>query len=458
MLGETSMLLQFSVVNFLSIKDEVVLNMAPAKSRTMRNHEITDARNKKTTALPLASIYGANASGKSNLVIGMVFAKNLIIKGTRGDQKTGATPHRLDPKSEKQPCRFEFVFKHDGVLYTYGFVVSPEAVLEEWLFAYFSNQEAKIFERTTQDGTTKVEPGPKLIKDAGGTRFIEFIAKSTRPNQLFLAEAVEKNIEFVKPVAHWFSDHLKIIEADAHFFALASQASADGGLLEYLSHFLRIADTGVKGIRSVREEVDLEKYLGISSAQTEEIREKLLSQTNEGHAGVFEVTKAGRTLSLRREEDGTIVRHELKTEHQQTEGGEVKFDISSESDGTRRLMHLAPILYDMSQHDVVFVVDELDRSLHTALAKLFIESVLAGVFEKGLRSQLILTTHDTNLLDRKLLRRDEIWFMEKDNEGASHLSSLAEFKVSDGLNYENGYLNGRFGAIPFVGNYRELLG
>ena len=457
MLGAINMLLQFSVQNFLSIKSEVVLNMAPTKSRTMRDHEITDARNKKTTALPLASIYGANASGKSNLVKAMAFAQKTITQGTRGDQKTGALPHRLDPQFENQPSRFEFVFKHDGVLYTYGFVVSPEVVHEEWLFAYFSNQEAKVFERTTQDGTTKVEPGAKLIKDAGGARFIEFIAKSTRPNQLFLAEAVEKNIEFVKPVAHWFSDHLKIIEADAHFFALAAQASADGGLLEHLSRFLRIADTGVKGIRSVREEVDLEKYLGISSAQTEEIREKLLSQTNEGHAGVFEVTKAGRTSSLRREEDGTIVRHELKTEHQQTDGGKVNFDISSESDGTRRLMHLAPMLLRMSQRDMVFVVDELDRSLHTRLAKLFIKSVVTSVSSKELRGQLILTTHNTNLLDRKLLRRDEIWFMQKDNEGTSHLTSLAEFKVSDGLNYENGYLNGRFGAIPFVGDFRELL-
>ena len=213
----------------------------------------------------------------------------------------------------------------------------------------------------------------------------------------------------------------------------------------------------MSGIHSNREEVDLDKYLGGSSEEAEKIRNRLLSQREEDAAGIVMVGKTGRTSTLRREDNGTIVRVQLKTVHQRTDGEKVHFDIGSESDGTRRLMDLVPMLRLMSRQDTVFVVDELDRSLHTALAKLLVESVVAGVSGKGPRSQLILTTHDTNLLDRKLLRRDEIWFMEKDNEGASHLVSLAEFKVSDGLNYENGYLNGRFGAIPFLGNARELL-
>lgn len=120
-------------------------------------------------------------------------------------------------------------------------------------------------------------------------------------------------------------------------------------------------------------------------------------------------------------------------------------------------MDLAPMLFDMLERDSVYVVDELDRSLHTLLSRLFLQTCIESVSKLNARGQLILTTHDTNLLDRSLLRRDEIWFMEKDKEGASHLSCLAEYKVNEGLNYENGYLNGRFGAIPFFGDTSKLL-
>jgi hypothetical protein len=153
-----------------------------------------------------------------------------------------------------------------------------------------------------------------------------------------------------------------------------------------------------------------------------------------------------------------VVFRKLLSRHRRSDGQAIDFDLTAESGGTRQLLDLAPALPDVWENDRVFLVDELDRSLHTHLSRLFLETVIAGITEKGARGQFIMATHDTNLLDRKLLRRDEIWFMEKDDAGASHLTSLADYKVSEGLNYENGYLNGRFGAIPFIGDHRKLLG
>ncbi|MDD3926893.1 MAG: AAA family ATPase, partial [bacterium] len=346
---------------------------------------------------------------------------------------------------------------HDGILYTYGFLVSARMVHEEWLFAYYSSQESCVFERVTKDNRTEVKPGTRLIADGNRAQFIDFLAQGTRPNQLFLTEANEKNVMLLKPVIHWFSEHLCIVRPDSRYHALALRADKDKDFIEYLSDFLHVADTGVVSIRCENEEFDPDKHL---KNVPEEERQGILDYLGgEGFRQLF-VEVPTETFTIRREETSkaSSVRYlKLKTEHIRADGSKVAFDIINESDGTRRIMHLAPMLQQIWTRDSVFIIDELDRSLHTHLSRLFIQSCITGSNGNQARGQCIMTTHDTNLLDRALLRRDEIWFMEKDTHGASHLTSLAEYKVSEGLNYENGYLNGRFGAIPFVGDTKELL-
>lgn len=148
----------------------------------------------------------------------------------------------------------------------------------------------------------------------------------------------------------------------------------------------------------------------------------------------------------------------LTTHHRDHDGEIVHLDLGDESDGTLRLLHLVPALLDLTSNDDVIVVDELDRSLHPHISWLYVDAFLHGVTEHGHRGQMILTTHDTNLLDLELLRRDEIWFVEKDRHAASHLTSLAEFRlVRKDLRIDTGYLAGRFGAIPFVGDVERLF-
>lgn len=431
--------------------------MVPAKSRTMKEHIIHDDIGKSTEVLPLVTIYGANASGKTNLVNAIDFMRDLVLKGTHPEKLTGVTPHRLDPSIDGQPSRFEIIFKHDGILYTYGFVASPSVIHEEWLFGYYTAQESKLFERITKDTEVEVDPGKRLTSDVGSAEFIKFLSKGTRPNQLFLTEAHNKNVKILKPVIHWLREHLHIVRPDSLYSSLALRAYKDKDFITYLSKFLKIADTGINEIKCETEEFDPNKHL---SGFPEDLRMKVNEDLNAAHPQQILIHTPNESITISKEdpEGKTPTRFlRLKTEHVRADGKSTLFNVHEESDGTKRLMHLVPMLMDIWQRDRVFVIDELDRSLHTHLSRLFIKSCLAGVAEKNARGQFIMTTHDTNLLDRTLLRRDEILFMEKDHNGASHLTSLAEYKVSEGLNYENGYLNGRFGAIPFLGNTKELL-
>ncbi len=451
------MLIQFSVSNFISFKDEVLLNMIPAKSRTMKDHIINDDSGKSVEVLPVVTIYGANASGKTNLVNAIEFMQKIILTGTRPDALTGVRPFKLDPLTIQEPSRFEILFKYQGILYTYGFVISSTTILEEWLFAYYTNQESKIFERISKDNKTEVVPGKKLTDDVESAEFIKFISKGTRPNQLFLTEAHDKNVNILKPVIHWFKEHLQIIRPDSSYSSLTVRSHKDSFFIDYISKFLHIADTGINKIACESEDYDpLKHFADFPEVFREKINKDL---TVSGMQNILIQTRDSSITISKDDTDGnsSVKLLRLKTEHIRTDGTPTLFDTNEESDGTRRLMDLAPMLLDIWEHDRVFIIDELDRSLHPHLSRLFIKTCLAGVIEKKSRGQFIMTTHDTNLLDRSLLRRDEILFMEKDRQGSSHLTSLADYKVSEGLNYENGYLNGRFGAIPFVGNINDLL-
>ncbi len=448
------MLLQFSVKNFLSFREEVTLSMVPVKSRLMRGHIIEDNRGKKVSCLPIAAIYGPNASGKSNLVGAIDFASKLILSGTGTGGETGVTPFRLDVETETAPSRFEFVFKHDGVLYSYGFVMDSDSVREEWLFARYTSQESKVFERATCEGKVVVQPGSRLAPTKDQKQFIQFVAQGMRPNQLFLTEADSRNVELLKPVIDWFRDHLRIIPLQSQYLYLASQVRNDPEFVSFLSGFLSQADTGISSLRTEAEKFDLEKHL---AGQTEDARGDILNWLNCGQEVQLLSPKPDRQGVLIKGAKQEIEHRYLKTTHTRSDGGTVDFDLSAESDGSRRLMHLAPMLLDLKKNERVYIVDELDRSLHSLLSRMFVRMFLKGIQSRSLRGQLVFTTHDTSLLDRESLRRDEIWFVEKDKSGASHLTSLAEFKVSEGLRYANGYLNGRFGAIPLFGDIQGLL-
>lgn len=452
------MLLQFSISNFKSFHTEVLLNLIPAKSRIHPDHILkSEEHGRKVKTLPIAVLYGANASGKSNLVKAISFARKLILEGTRAEKPINVTPFRLGTDSISKPSRFEFVLKHEGTLYTYGFSATEHTIHEEWLFAVVKQKEIRLFERITKDGRTVVEAGDTLATNQNEHERLKFVAEGTRPNQLFLTEAIERNVEALKPLWLWFRNYLIIINPDGKYQRLILRARGEDQFKLFLTDFLHLADTGIEGIQIKEKDFDLNHDLPSDiSESSRKYALNGLTKTPE-HSVFFH--KAREFFALQQKADGGTKMLSMETQHRHEDGTLVNFNTSDESDGTHRMMHLAPALIDKPDAENTYIIDELDRSMHPLLTRLFIETFLREIKEEKSRNQMIVTTHETCLLDLDLLRRDEIWFVEKDKKSASQLTSLAEFKyqVRADLKVAKGYLNGRFGAIPFIGDIRQLL-
>lgn len=444
------MLIQFTIENFLSFKEDNTLNML-ATTDTQHQHHLLPNKKKKPL-LRTAALYGANGSGKSNLIRAVAFAQRLIVDGTRPNQRIPVTPFKLDRSCWQAPSRFEFVINYRDTIYTYGFVLDEKEIREEWLFAISKAKEVLFFERlTSSDGKIKVEIGPALAKKKTKKhQFIRFVAEGTRPNSLFLHEMYEKNVAQIMPLIEWFRNVLTIIGPESNYRDLIFDAHMNERFIQFMGDFLKSADTGVDTIVTEKVEFDPEKlFPGLQ----EPLKSKLMNISS--YERVLLSAPDGRRFAMMREPNGELTLLKLKARHQIKDSEEhIDFEIENESDGTRRLMDLLPALLHSKSSEKVYMIDEIDRSMHPLLSRMFLQAYLDD--ENCGRGQLIITTHESQLLDRNLLRRDEIWFAEKAKDGGSHLYSLSEYKVRNDLKLGKGYLDGRFGAIPFLGELERL--
>jgi uncharacterized protein len=453
------MLVQFTVKNFLSFKEETTFSMVGIDSdHSHESHLIFNPCAKNQSLVRISSIYGANAAGKSNLIEAISFAQDLIIEGTRSGKSIPITTYKLGAQS-KIPSKFEFIFIHRNTQYSYGFKLNSSQILEEWLYVVPDGKKREVmyFERiTTEQKETTVKYGASFRgKKKDNEQFLNFIAQGTRPNQLFLTEAEDRNVSTISPVFEWFEDVLTIIPAEAHFNGLEVVMFQDKNFTKFLSNILKHVGTGIESIAMEEVELDFERYL---PEIPKDVKEKILADFEEerGNAFVMISTPANRHYLLKKSDDEQLSLILLTTQHLNEDGELISFEMREESDGTQRLINLVPILFMLQEKpEKVIFIDELDRRLHTLLSRQFLEMVLTCSSEDN-NNQLIFTTHDTNLLDLEFLRRDEIWFVEKNNRGVSSLYSLAEFKIRPDLKIEKGYLNGRFGAIPFFGDLNSL--
>lgn len=447
------MLVQFSVQNYKSFRDEAKLSMLASgydKDPLTEANLIAGELTGPVRLLRTAAIYGANAAGKSKLVEAMHVMRLFILRSAASTgQKIPVVPFRLNPDTEQAPSEFELVFLHEGDLFRYGFAATADHVVSEWLFyrpdlARPKTKEIEIFYR---DGQTfdAVHPrqfkiGARLIKDG-----------MIRPDALLLSVAAQFNEVLAQRVFGWLGrfNIISGLQEEGYEGFTVSKVMHPTGKGAIMG-FLREADLGITDVRvrAIEHESDLPGNLPA------DLRERLTAALTEKDGLIFGGAKA-----VHRVYDSSGNRT-----------GVLEFDMEDESSGTQKYFALSgPILETLKQGDVL-VIDELESKLHPNLVQ-----KIVGLFHSPVtnprHAQLIFNTHDSNLMTAEgpsgmgsatpLLRRDQIWFVKKDRYGASSLYSLAGFKtdqVRKSDDFREKYLQGRYGAVPYLNEYEEGVG
>lgn len=451
------MLIRFSVENFLSFSDKQYFSLLPGKGTLKSEHKTKKV--KGVSVLKTAILFGANASGKSNLIKAIDFGKKLVLKGTKIDTKIDFQKFRLDSNLINKNSRIEYEIQHNGKNYAYGFVFNSNDIVEEWLYEIGLKTEIKIFERNKDlKDNFDLDYLLKNNKKTEEKQFLKFIAKGTPNNQLFLNEVrtrkVKENVSKIDDllnVIDWFQNSLKVIFPDDKYNeGLKFELKEDESLLTTFEEFLKYFDTGINGV--CLEKIDFES-VDVPKLILNKIKEDLLNKKSENfRASILSNKNTTYFLSIK---DEDLIVHKFMTKHKVLGKTELeKFDTSDESDGTNRIMDFIPLIMDLLKGDNVFIIDEMERSLHPNL----IYDLIDLFMSKGINinSQLILASHESSLLTQKLLRKDEVWFVVKDSNGSSRLHSLEEYNIRFDKEIRKDYLLGRFKAIPRIGNRNKL--
>ncbi|MDI1259519.1 ATP-binding protein [Aquabacterium sp.] len=420
------MLVEFRTKNFRSLRDEQVLSLVASTDKTLLDTHALDTGLKATPRLlKSAVVYGANASGKSNLIKALQYMRGVVMESAArqpGQTFVRLQPFKLDATSGSQPTEFEVTFLIDGVRYQYGFAMTAQRIVSEQLLVYKAFKPQRWFVRQFD-----AESGKDVYEFGSGLKGAKNLWEgATRPNALFLSMAVQLNSEALRPVFDWFANRLVIVNEQTPLSPQFSvQMLKQEAQRTAICDFLRAADISIADIE-----------VATKQAMVHTIHFDL-------PAGKREDSASEQTVD------------EVKFHHV-TEHGKAVFDLMDESSGTRNLLFLAGPILDILNKGLTLLVDELDTSLHTLLVQALVRLFHRPEINTA-GAQLVFTTHDTSLLDAYgLFRRDQIWFVEKRPDQSSSLYPLLDFSPRKNEALERGYLQGRYGALPFLRN--EALG
>lgn len=425
------MIIEFSVENFLSFKDLTTLSMVKAKSFKEHNETHTFQIDSKLSLLKSAIIYGNNASGKSNLLEAMGFMKGTVINSFRdalmdnNERKFPLEKFILSSKSENESSYFEIVFINNNVKYRYGFEIDDNKIIAEWLF-HTTSKEVYLFKRDLQD--------IKINKSS----FEEALGKETdvKENVLFLSLLATLGKETSSSIVEWFKkfNFVNGIHDRGHKRYTIDKLKSDKNFFNWVLHFI--------------------KYLEISSLSTTEedvndIDLEVLKEKEKDEEIINLLTSIHKIQSKQPKRDQLITYHRKYDENNiLIDTVPFNFD-KQESEGTKKLLYLLGPWFDTLQNGKVLLVDELDSRLHSHLTLRLID--FFHKFNTN-HAQLICAVHDISLLNKETFRRDQIWFVEKNQFGASELVSLGDFKTDKVRNksaFDKNYLDGKYGAIPY---------
>lgn len=415
------MLIEFRVKNFASFQEEQVLSLVATKDKTYQdNNTFSPPAQNPMQLLKGVVIYGANASGKTNLIRAMEVMRRIVLMGlTKSmEEQFPIIPFLLGEQNDI--IEFEISFYVEEKRYCYGFSLTQIQIIQEYLFVYETNRRQKWFKREWRGEEYVWEYGPKL---SGNKKVWQ---ESTRKDALFLTTAVQLNNQQFLPIKQWFQN-FKITDnmwSDSFKLSIDKSKTKQKEMIE----MLKCADLDIQDFQIKEEDFDL--------------------QTLPNHLPNFL-----KEMTIKEKLEGTKMK--VLFSHTTQDGKEEFFDIGQESSGTQKLFKLLGPWIDALENGCIVVIDELNNHLHPYMTKFLVEMFFnPNINTKN--AQLIFTTHETSILNQKLFRRDQVWFCEKYNK-ATQLYPLTDFKPRKESNLEDAYLSGRFGALPFLSNIAKVF-
>ncbi|PIP55269.1 MAG: abortive infection protein [Bacteroidetes bacterium CG23_combo_of_CG06-09_8_20_14_all_32_9] len=450
------MLIEFSVGNYLSFKNAMTFSMMasnPVKELEDSTEGLNNVffdKNNKTKHLKSAVIYGANGSGKSNLISAISFYRRFILSSSndrQADDEIRSIPFLLSTETEKAPSSFEMIFLIDKIRFRYGFETTKSNVTSEWLFGLEtenSNKESSYFTRENQE----IKVFIKNFKEGKG------LENKTRPNALFLSTVAQLNGEVSNKIQSWLKYNINVISGleDATTGYTIGRYQEQKEFRKKIINFFKLTNLGIEDIKI--EETALDNLSKFSPKKKED--EKIANLIQELQKELKErIKKGGDTKGI------TINAFHNKFDKANKLIETIALAFEYESKGTQKLFGLLGPWFDTLEKGKLLIVDELDSRLHTKLTTELLKIFQSSINTKN--AQLIFASHDTNLLRNDLFRRDQIWFTEKDKTGATDLYSLVEYKINQSTSvrndasFEKDYLVGKYGAIPYFGNIPKFL-
>jgi len=431
------MIIQFSLKNYKVFKEQATLSFVASNyDKDVREDEnVIPISDFKLRLLKSAVVYGANASGKSKLIEGLNFMRNFVIHSAKESQTGEAidvAPFRLSTESEESSSEFETVFIKNNELFRYGFEVNNKIIVSEWLYHRPHTKEVEIFYREKQN----FEIHQRLFKSA------RMIVKEelVRDNSLLLSVAAQFNIELAKTVLEWFKGVRTISglsEEGYHGFTMRKTTDTDSK--KKILKLIKAADLGIIDISA--QKLDLENLPKDMPNQVKEIIRKKISEENAEFLSDIQTT------------------HKKFDENKKSVGIEEFSLENDESSGTKKFFALTGPVLDALEKGYILAIDEMDSKLHPNLTCKLI-SMFNSSKSNPRNAQLVFNTHNTNLLDSGLFRRDQIWFTQKDKYGVAKLFSLSDFKsteVRKDERFEDNYIRGKYGAIPYLDYFNDII-
>lgn len=434
------MLIRFNATNFMSFKEETEFNMLAAKSlKTHADHVYSIKRGIKV--LKGSAIYGANGAGKSNLIKGIDTLQTMVNEGCI-PRNVHKMKYRLNEQNLQEPITLEIEFSHKEIVYSYGITFDDNIIMEEWLYKTGTNRSELIFTRQYSDKKKRpiLRFADKYMQNHKMLTLISVIEENLlEPDSLLISKHNVIKHKEISNAYEWIAKMLQIIFPDS-ITGIATRLYSEETESIAFSQLIQSFNVGIDGLIFSRESLEhLINEPGINSDMMINIK-KMLDEEDDINVHI------GRDITAFKE-NGEYFYVKIQTNH-----GKTNFDLDEESDGTQRLFDFIPVLRQLLKEKKTFIIDEIDRSLHPSIIHSLIRKIMADDSTQG---QLIFTTHESSLLSCKIFRADEIWFAEK-KDNATQLYTLNEFKPRADLDIEKGYLNGRFGAIPFLSKLDNL--